>query len=223
MITYLIQSGDCGEWVWPTWRYYFTKYWKDQDIMSPLFIGETFHPAVSIMATTTGKVAWGQGMINVLTKLDSKYVVLTHEDYFINGPINFELLEVIAHAMTSEKIDLVKLCGAWAGWTSDIAPMTKSDIYINESPLWRYPVDRQYAISHQMSLWNREFLLSTIEPGYTPWSHEVVGSRAIAEEGKAVIYAYVETPPIPYVETCTVGKVRHGAEVYFTEAEGLVS
>lgn len=222
MITYLIQSGDRGEWVWPTWRYYFTKYWKDQGIITPLFIGETVHPMLGIvmMATTTGAVPWGQGMLDVLNKLDSKYVVLTHEDYFINGPIDYNLLETIEHTMDAYNLDIVKLCGEWAGWTSDVNPMIESKIIVNGQPLMHYPNTREYSISHQMSMWNREFLLSTIKPTFTPWAHEMTGSKEIAKKNNSLIYAYIGKPPIPYVETCTEGAVRHGAEIYFIEAEG---
>jgi len=154
----------------------------------------------------------------VLDKINSEYVILTHEDYFLTGEIDFLALLEIKLTMDNLNADLVKMCGAWSGFTTKDNPMVKTCHKIKDDSLWSYPNSRNYTISHQVSMWRRDFLLKSMCPEWTPWEHELIGSYLVKVANEAVIYSYHGKPPIPYVETCTGGKVRPGAEVYFTEA-----
>lgn len=218
MIAYLIHSGDKGRWIWPTWEHYFTKHWEPQDFIHPIFLGETDIPSCSeeVMTMLTGDVPYGRGLMEALQELAQyKYIILTHEDYFITGPVQWEVLREIEKVMDQNALSLVKCCGDWSGHISVEFPMVQCDLLVNGQRLWIYDKRSLYTTSHQPSVWNREFLLSTLQPHFSPWQHEMEGSDLIAKRSDVKIMSYRGEQPIPYAETVTAGKVRSGAERFF--------
>lgn len=219
MITYIIHSGDKGAWIWPFWIKYFMQHWDfTQHVMRPLFLGETMTPDFTgTDCWLTGPVPYGEGLMRALEQIQDDYVVLTHEDYFLTGKIKYDLLAEIVALMSTHGLHLVKTCGWWSGWTTDDAPMVESAITIPSTGerLWLYNPQSPYLTSHQPSIWRRDFLLSTLQPHWGPWQHELEGSDLLRQRGGFNIYSYRGEQPIPYAETVTAGKARAGAEHYF--------
>jgi len=221
MILYLIHSGDKGKWIWPTWEYWFRRYWDKQAFIDWLFLGETIVPPFENVMTT-GEVPYGQGLIEALGKLTKyRYVILTHEDYFITGEIQYAVLQEIEQVMDANALSLVKCCGWWSGHVSEEFPMKETELLVNNQKLWLYDNRSMYTLSHQPSVWNREFLLSTICQHYSPWAHELEGSDLVASRADAKIYSYRGEQPIPYAETVSAGKIREGAERFFNEVKAI--
>jgi hypothetical protein len=216
MITYIIHSGDKGAWIWPTWERWFLKYWQAQDFITPLFLGETSTPStIGIEKMITGPVPYGEGLINALQKIQTRYVILTHEDYFITGLIQWEVLREIEQVMDQNSLSLVKCCGNWSGHISEEYPMQQIDLIVNGQRLWLYNNRSKYTLSHQPSVWNKNFLLSTLQPHWSPWQHELDGSDLIQSRSDVKILSYRGEQPIPYAETVSAGKIREGAERFF--------
>jgi hypothetical protein len=153
-----------------------------------------------VQVVKAGKSRWGQEMHAVLDSLPHKYVIMLHEDYFVTGPANREVLNNLITSAIRNDLDLLKMCGSWAGFVDDRKPLIPTDISAGPNKLWRYPNTRMYLISHQISIWKREFLRKTILPEYSPWDHELAGTDRI-RAWHVPIYAYVGESPIPYTET----------------------
>jgi len=122
-------------------------------------------------------------------------------------------------------LNLLKCCGDWAGYIDEKTPKIDTGIMIDglNEPLWLYNNDSQYLISHQTSIWSREFLTSTIRRGWSPWEHELQGTDFLRKIN-VPLHAYRGPCPFEYDETIQGGNVRPNCDKYFeVNLEGLCS
>ena len=216
----LIQSGDGNEWVWPYWWYYYKKYWiGDIKTIFATEVKPINYEGITHIATGTG--VWSKRMLSLLEKIEDEYVLFWHEKNFVVEMVNFECLQEIEKAMIEYNIPAVKVCGKDAGWHGTTNRMPKSKIWVYDRYLNHYPINLDYIVSHQPTIWNKEFLKSTIMPNENKCGiHECQGTIRLRQQGIGV-YAYVsdedwpKCQPIPYVESVRAGKIWKGFEKYF--------
>jgi hypothetical protein len=241
----LCHSGDKNAWVWPYWFYYWRKNFADNGRVDTVFLGESITPTEAPVSLKeeyccgpdmthmkTGKdVRWGIGLAKALQKLTCGHVLYFHEDYFIDRPCDFDKLISIVNWMIYNHSAMVKCCGGWAGdpdWQApdafsvtpfELAPACPAGI--EPPPLWKpepmyiYNNAHGYTVSHQATIWNREFLISTLLPDYSPWDHEILGSLELSKRN-IPLHVYRGEPPVPYSETVNRGKKRPGSEYLFS-------
>lgn len=209
---YLIHSGDKSSFMWDVWYHYWKQnYTCDYDT---IFLSENKtmdFPGVEFKHT--GDVPWADGLINYLENIDAKYIIYTHEDYFLNEPTNAKVMNELIQVMKTNNMKLLKCCGLWAGcpeW-EDKDALIKTNLYDN---LWKYANKNSYLISHQTAIWEKEFLYTTLKPGEDPWGHELMGTGRLRARN-IPIYAYRGKNPFESAETMERGKVRSGCEKYF--------
>jgi len=228
---FLIHSGDKSENIWKYWYYYWKKYWTCSDFIDTVFLCENKQkefPGVTFKKT--GNVSWATGLINYLENIDVTYIIYQHEDYFLTEPTNAVMAKSLIDLCIARDFKMLKCCGHWAGFIDENVPMKKIDINnhdikndsngelvkVNESDdnIWLYNNYSPYLISHQTSIWNREFLISTLKHGETPWEHELAGTIRLRRRNIPV-YVYRGKGPFEYCETMVHGNIRPGQEKYF--------
>ena len=233
-VTLLVHTGDHSKIIWGAWYRYYLKNLVPVEKTSPLamqfktvFLSEeeSMHNALHIAETNLLSVAtgknktWGEGLLHFLNQDNSDYIVYHHEDYFISDKVNLLLLEELAYTMKANDLNLLKCCGWWGGYIDANAPYIEDNTTtLQGKKLYRYNNLSQYLISHQSSLWDRKFLISTIDRNYSAWDHEIHGTNALRLRN-IPIYAYREAPPIAYVETINRRRIRPNCEQYFTAEE----
>lgn len=66
-------------------------------------------------------------------------------------------------------------------------------LYGSESPFFFHPTSK-YLVSHQPSIWRKDFLLSCLKPGESPWVNEYEGTKRLQNKPeirqKIAIYPY---------------------------------
>lgn len=213
----LVQSGDKSSNIW---KYWYNNFKKHSIKIPTVFLSESIpfnKPGVE--SFTTGNLPWSDNLIEYLLCCKYTYVIFHHEDYFIKG-YNHDLIEHLVDACDKYSINLLKCCGWWSGYIDNNNPHKKTDIVINDKSdcgvLWIYNNMAPYLVSHQSSIWRRDFLLSTLIRGESPWSHEIDGSTRLRERN-IVLHAFRGIAPIEYDETINRGQVRPNCEHYFKE------
>lgn len=218
-ICILVTTGDKNSWVWEPWYENFSKWNID---LSVVFLSENIpFEKPGITSVMAGDVPYSDGIIDYILGCNHKWVVPIHEDYFFTGYDECKLFKLI-ELMESHNLQLVKACGAWAGFQDEKNPHTITNIETgfdgdeNERYLWLYNNNTQYLTSHQISIWRTEFYLSTLYRGEDPWATETIGSDRLRLRNVA-IHAYRGAPPIPYEETVGRGRIRPGCHHYFIQ------
>ena len=215
---YLIHSGDKGHWIWPYWYYWHKRYWNLEGKIDVVFLGESWAPEWDgIIPMTTGRRTWGEGLINALEKIEAKYIFYGHEDYVSTEPPRTEAALALVDFMRENKSNLIKASGWDAGFNDASRPLKELDVEVNGKKLWRYNNRSGYLISHQIALWDKEFLKSTLVPWMTPWMHEMEGSDALRQRNVEIL-AYRGEAVIPYAEVVRQNAIRENSEKWFSEA-----
>lgn len=217
-ICLLCHSGDKNSWVFPFW---YNEYKKYDVKISTVFLGETIDPKFPDIPTVlTGATTWSDGLIDYLLTCQYDYVIWIHEDYFLKSYDHVKLM-MLLEIVENMDIQLCKICGLWAGFLDEKNPHIPTSIGTGfsgdefESVLWLYNNQADYLTSQQLSIWNRDFLLSTLHRGETAWEAEIEGTKRLRLRN-IPIYTYRGVPPIQYDETVNRGKIRPNCEKYFT-------
>lgn len=217
----LIHSGDKARWVWPHWYRHYSKWWTGWDKIDTVLLTETKDAHFDhVINVKSGRGKWGEELIRVMKGMDCTYVLYQHEDYFLTGETDINFLLSITKLMKSENIPLIKCCGPGAGiWRGEEEPwrvgvLQKTDLKVEGVEVLEYPHHVDYLLSHQISIWNKDFIISTVKPEYSPWEHEIKGTREVRQR-EVKIYAIIDKTPMPYEATVRRGKIKRGYKKFF--------
>ncbi len=214
---YLVHSGDKSKWMWKVWYHYWKKYYTcDYDTIF-LSENETMDfPGVKFFHT--GSIGWADGLKFFLEKIKAKYVIYTHEDYFLTEKTDCRKASELIQLMDDHNMSLLKTCGHWAGcpeWNKNTEEFIKTDIGEN---IWTYNNKNSYLISHQSSIWEKNLLYTTLRSDEDPWGHELMGTDRLRARN-IPIYAYRGKNPFESAETMVQGEMRQGQEHFFDIGE----
>ena len=134
-----------------------------------------------------GKIPWSDMVIKYLKQLKEETFLMLLDDYVITKPINTSVIKR-AEELCIGNIGCVRL-NVHDGWSKFLV-----DTEIEGFK--EYPLDKPYSLSHQASIWQREFFLKILHKGENNWQAEVNGSKRIHRFGKKVIWN--DAPAINY-------------------------
>jgi hypothetical protein len=199
-VSIVIHTFDGYKRYWEGVVHFLQKYYVDQTSIV-YFANETMDidlpPFFSQIKCGKGK--WGYRLIQALNNVPTKYVVYMQEDMWLNQYLHQRYLNEVEEYMEKNNLVSVKLFSN-----------CKHDINILEdlnNPLW-------YIGTHQPSMWNKEYLLSTIDTTMSPFRHETSLNRRLhntnegikvlcSEEAEIAFYQHLS-----YQDVSRQGKLR---------------
>lgn len=164
-IPIVLHTIDSYSEYWDTWYSLFKKHMVNY---GPIyFLSEEKEPSFikEINHIKTGKGEWGERLINGLKKIDSELFFYMQEDFWVHKPTKLEnkiLDDFINYSMDAYRISFI------SKWYK----LEKVD-----ENLFKYHQHSNYTLSHQFTLWRKDFLLKFIKPNQNPWVNEIDGSR----------------------------------------------
>lgn len=177
---------------WDYWFYFFNKYCSDY-LDNVIFCTETIEPTFCNRVKTfkTGKGEWGERLIKILSSIDSKYLFYMQEDFW---PISeFPFTQELLNFTQQQKLNCFRISEPCQFY--NIFPVSKN--------IYQYTQNSLYTLSHQFSMWDKNFLYDFILPHENPWTNEVEGSKRINKKRHKIYF----TPNAWYNETVRQGKL----------------
>jgi hypothetical protein len=164
----LIPSCDAYADLWLPFMTLFWRRWPDCPF--PVYLGsnqQTFeHPRVTTIYAGHGH-NWTNRVREQLATLDTSYVLLMLEDFFLRRPVN--TVQVVSCFEA-----LLKLQGTMLRLTRRPSP----DLPVASFPLiGQIKPGAPYRVSTQATIWHRQTLLNLMREGETIWQFEMHGSR----------------------------------------------
>ena len=176
-IPVVLHTMDSYSEFWNPW-YYFLK--KNVTNHGPIyFLSEEKEPDFidDITHIKTGKGEWGYRLLNGLNMIDGSLIFYMQEDFWVTK--NIEFTDNWLSMFKKDKMDCLRI--------SKISKWYDLDNKLDG--LYKFKQNSNYTLSHQFSLWNKDFLMSYVLPDENPWSNELKGSKRI-NKNEHNIYLY---------------------------------
>lgn len=212
------------------WRPFFTlfdKYWADNN--APVLLNtesvDWADSRVEIRCAKTGratpglKPSWSERLIACLDQVETPLVLYMQEDYFLESPVNDELVRSFADLMLRDSevrhIGLTHFgsCG----------PFTPTA----DERLWQIAQRARYRISTQAGLWHVPTLRSHLRAGEDVWMFEIYGTRRAWRRPELFltanrsVFAPPSNPIIQYTHTGIIQGKWHLAMPRLFEDHGI--
>ena len=135
------------------------------------------------------KICYGKRMLDHLSLIDSEYVILLLDDFFLKGPVNTkEILRLL------EQMDYDKTI---ASINTDISYDSADNLTLLQGYRLK-PNYSDYKLDLQAGIWRKDVLLKYWLPYMSPWDFECYGSILTINDGYKYYQRDYHTPPIFY-------------------------
>lgn len=173
--TVIINTCDKYEDAWFPFFELVKKYWKGCTYSFILntetknFVYDGLNVTV-INCNSLQAKSWGARFKNCLNKIESKYVILLLEDFFLQENVNQKELDDCINMMDSN--DKIKVI-----YFKQIDGYT--DIYKQNPRYFHMKENKRYKLNLQAGIWRKNDLYSLIDNNDSPWSFEEEGSKRV--------------------------------------------
>lgn len=222
--TFLLSSYDNGEDCWEGFFKALQDQWQEMDLPIVLNTETKSYRYPGYEITTFGlhggrKYTWGKRLLDTLKKIETPYILLFLEDYWLDQRVD--------DAFFRKTIE-------WMDENPDIATFSYYPCLpgtnIDDGKFERFelrPQACEYRFNCQASIWRRERLIEFIRPHESAWDWEVWGSMRASrypdrfytlKEGAPMVFSYGDN-----LTGCIVhrGKWNKEAVMPFVERYGL--
>lgn len=161
-ISVVVSSCDKYSWVWGPFFSSIRKYWSNCSYKLFLSSNTISLNDQGVETLLSGPdEGWSDTLIENISKVSSEYVVFLQDDFILEKMVNTALLNGQIEAFRKHKGLYLKLYDKYIPYNGS-----------GDAGIYREPPHKEYRISLQASLWDREFLLSILIKGETPWQFE---------------------------------------------------
>lgn len=203
MITILVNSSDNFEDCWDPFFKLYSKYWNATGVSillnTEFKTGYTYanlpmRCSAANSQSPERRLTWSECLINALHQVDTDLVLYLQEDYFIEQPVNGQLIDEMINVMQADPeikyIGLTHLGNfpPFATWEKD-------------NRLYKV-LNTRYRISTQAGIWRKETLLSYLKPEENGWMFEIFGTQRAKKRNDLFLTLNRTLPPaILYTHT----------------------
>ncbi len=222
----VVHACDRYQILFQGFEHFFRQYWPDLAGVNLYFLTEVIdHPSARFTNLKTGKGEWSDRLRVGLQQLAEPFVIYLQEDMWFNRPVNISVLTEVLDYAVAEKLPLLKL------HSSEVYHTHSAGKIIGGLQLAR--LDNRaskYLMSHQPSIWNREFLISQLSKNEHPWRNERKGTKRLkylnlplyqidllAENGKPAINENVSVEFRSEYQSISVNGMLHDNALPFIE------
>ncbi len=183
-VALLVHSCDRYELLFKGFDYFFRSNWDFNIPLHYYFATEELHTDFpGFTNIRSGKGEWSDRLRILLEQIEEEYVLYFQEDMWLNKPVDPEFINALICKATSNKWMQVKLN------SSEVFRTLPSGLSINGFEVSK--IDNQtsgYLMSHQVTLWNKQFLMEQLKPGEHPWRNERKGTKRLRKLDKAIYH-----------------------------------
>lgn len=163
-----MHACDRYEILFKGFKHFFKKYWPEMDGINLYFFTENIpYHSTLFKNIKTGKAEWSDRLRVGLQQLSEPFVIYLQEDMWFNQPVNKKILDETLDFTIAEELLLLKLHSSEVYQTS---PTGKIIGGLQVAKLDN--AASKFLMSHQPSIWNREFFASQLSKNEHPWRNE---------------------------------------------------
>jgi hypothetical protein len=172
----LVHTCDRYRLLYPGFAISFKRYWDFSVPCRYYFATETINAQIDGFETIqSGKGEWADRLAYLLHEvIKEDYVIYFQEDMWLNKPVNGRFFKELFNLAVAQHWQQVKLT------SSDAYVTQPAPFYIQGFQVALLDNERSgFLMSHQVTLWRREFLLQQLHKGEHPWRNERKGTKRL--------------------------------------------
>ena len=194
-VAIVVSSCDAFFDAWRPFFFFFRKHWADCPFPIFLIVNELKVRSRIVQPLAVGPDReWASNMKTALESIPHPYILYFQEDYFLNGPLREnQLAEDFAYALDN---DVASFCFHSRGTLEpNFQPLNDRFGVV--------PPDSDGRTRLQVTLWKKEVLQATLQPGESAWNME---ARASERTRDLLVLSYSQRSdrPIPYLMSAIV-------------------
>jgi hypothetical protein len=117
-------------------------------------------------------------LLDILNKIDTKYVFYMQEDMWPMVPIDFELFKKCLYKVRVNDWNCLRITEKlWGSYE-----FLKTSHFVKEKRILKAKNNSEWLLTHNPCIWNREFLISCMQENENPWENEIFGTVRIANK-----------------------------------------
>ncbi len=192
-LTLLIHSCDKFSDLWPAHIKLLNQNWPDRGIRTILLTDkprDDKYDGVEIIGAGDGKEIT-ERIRHVLPLIDTEYVLVTLDDYFVTTPIDTARIARLVEIMEQEHYDYIRL------YDRPHCPLTSS----GHKGIYTYELDHDYRVNLYSGIWRKDFIERTLgDKVLNAWEFEVtLTERARNANGNCAVSHGKEFPILDVV------------------------
>lgn len=174
-VALLVHSCDRYKFLYKGFESFFLRHWDFSIPCSYYFATEEKKVDIKgFYNIQSGKGEWTDRLAVLLKNIPEDYVLYFQEDMWLNKDVNGTFFKQLFNTAISNAWNQVKL------HSSEVYKTVQTNVFIEGFNIAR--LDNQasdYLMSHQVTLWNKQFLLQQLPKGEHPWRNERKGSKRL--------------------------------------------
>jgi hypothetical protein len=174
-VALLVHSCDRYEFLYKGFESFFSRYWNFDISCNYYFATEEKKVEVrGFQNIQSGKGQWTDRLAVLLTMIPEEFVLYFQEDMWLTKPVNEKFFEELFALTIKNDWKQVKL------HSSEVYKTRATDIFIEGFNISKIDNDASdFLMSHQVTLWNKEFLLDQLPKDEHPWRNERKGTKRL--------------------------------------------
>lgn len=183
-VALLVHSCDRYELLYKGFEFFFSKHWSSAIDCNLYFATEQKNISITgFQNIKSGKGEWANRLRVLLTeKIPEKYVLYMQEDMWLNKKINPDFFNQLFALVKEKDLQQVKLHSSGVYSTIGTGSFIEGfSVAIIDNEV------SEFLMSHQVTIWNKNFLLQQLYHHEHPWRNERKGTKRL-KKLNAVIY-----------------------------------
>lgn len=186
-ISVVIQTCDKYDFLWKGWFLTFMNNWAWELGWPVYFCTEQkklpYHNSKIKSIQSPASInadGFSTRAIDILNKIKTKYVLYMQDDMWLDTKVNKQTMLEAFYNIKHFDWNCLKIHGRfWFNYS-----LSKTNIFADGIRILKQNSESEYLLSHNASIWNREFLLSVMEPNENPWKNEQLGTERIRNKSE---------------------------------------
>jgi hypothetical protein len=176
-VALLVHACDRYEFLYKGFESFFSRHWNFSIPCSYYFATEEKEVEIKgFQNIRSGKGQWTDRLAVLLNKIPEDYVLYFQEDMWLNKDVNEVFFNQLFEITVENEWKQVKL------HSSEVYKTLPTDIFIEGFNIAKVDIlASEYLMSHQVTLWNKGFLLDQLPKGEHPWRNERKGTKRLKE------------------------------------------
>ncbi len=212
-MTMLILSCDKFSDLWDGQIKLLEQNWPDRNMKTYIITDSSSnknYPGVEILSAGAD-VEWSDRLAYALKYVDTDYVFITLDDYFLIKKVNDQSIASLIEMMEKENIDYVRLY-------PKPERATKEELQ-GYSGVFQVDTNIQYSVNLYSGVWKKSFLKSTCKKPKTAWQYEVSLSKCARDYAAMCVVS--SRNEFIILDVVRKGKLLHKAAKYFRMHPGI--